>query len=528
MPAVAKKGTAASSSPIYVYDPHLCCTSCGFNRVIAGYDNVDAVADVQLTSFGLIRSISGTTSDTDPTPDFTKSTSKAKITNVNLNDVDFESTNAALGNIGSIVGIVNSKEVEMTQNKVGETKIDVAGAGIGGLAGKILAETSVKVDNNYVTGFAAQESGYVKGGAAVGGMIGNVQSAKIDVTMNTISLAEDIEGTTQVGGAIGVANSPAGTTDYNNFLGNQVAANNIKATEGSYAGGLIGQLTAPKAIIGFKTNESKKIAAETVINVAGEISASDRFAAGLVGQNDAELIVAAAKIDAGTVRAVEGYAGGEVGQTSKNLQVGVDNVTVNRVVTSANAVTEVNIDKLSAAFAAGGIVGANDNNAEVTLLATTLRGSSTYNSAINIAVEAFECTKADVKTTYFDPQGDDSKAQMAGTMSNVIGLLDGNLKVTATKSTAAYATALGEEAPVDLLDVDDNLDGDMKLAVCYDMHPDRQGNVQFEGGTAYWGDSNGLVGWGQSGSYTINNGQATADQAILGGFNLYKTQAQYE
>ena len=77
----------------------------------------------------------------------------------------------------------------------------------------------------------------------------------------------------------------------------------------------------------------------------------------------------------------------------------------------------------------------------------------------------------------------------------------------------------------------DNLQSDMKAAVGYKNHPDRQQNKPTS--LFFWGDYNGYVGWGNSGNYFIstnNHGNGdlisvTADQKES--YNLYKNTTDY-
>ena len=599
MPEVAKKGSAGSSKVVYTYDPHLCCTSCGWKRVAAGNASTAAVPDVPLHSVGLIRSIINSDA--------------ATIKNVNLNDVYLDSyeldengapKNIEVDNVGGIAGYIQSKDVKFFENYVGRTKINIKGDNVGGMIGAVAAGTQLTMKENEVTG---SEGGQVLGENNVGGLVGAsyvdsnnalykadggtsggsgssagsgssggsvpgvgggggartratevviintekivINSAKVSLSGNiaakesaagglvgaaivnksiNASLANvkaaDVQAKEFAGGNFGIA---SGTDGGVYILGNSVDVANIKAIDGNFAGGLAGQLNATtgSAKVTYSWDADKKQAINTVIKVSGEISASNQFAGGMFGQNNAaaQLKIEDGVMEANIIKAVEGYAGGLVGKTNKKLIVG----QANKTEASHSIVSVIISEKLSSAFAAGGIVGSNTNNAEVNIVNGPMMGTSTASvlcSAVNVNVKAFECTKASVKDTYFakGQNGNDQQAQKAGTMSNIIGQLDGTIRITEGMSTARYAQdVIGdpEGTPVPTLTVVDNLQSAMKLAVCYDMHPDRGGNTGVDVGT-YWGDYNGYVGWGQSGSFILNGKYMRADQED--GYNLYK------
>ena len=519
--------TIPGAGPYYVDDPHMCCTTCGWKPAI--YSNADPATSTELTSLGLIRSYKPTAADA------------AIIKNVNVSDVYFN-TETAFDNIGSIIGeVVTEGAFTMQDNNVTEPKFEVAGDNIGGMAGSIKAAALTITNNNIKD--TDNESGYIKSKKSnVGGLAGNIEATgATKINNNNVDLKGNIQSSkSYVGGLAGKAKL---TGNESTMVGNNVIINDIDATE-SYAGGLAGQVESKKLIFGYGNDErqtesvtAKNIKArksyaggfagnliatddvvvcEAVVDVETELSAGEQFAGGLFGQTNTEgkkLVNRSADIEIGTLKAAEGFAGGEIGY------VEAGNVFVGTKASEAfsNLVTDIDITKLSSAYAAGGVIGGNSNNSTVEL-STAKKGTEAEpkNNTISIDVAGWENLKKDAPGfgTYFDPNAADSKSHKAGTHSNVIGYLTGDMNIIIEKDF---------DGTTPLFTVTDNMDKTAKENVGYKKHTDEQGNIP--SGKAYWGDTNGYVGYGNA-SYKIN-GQAVIAQGT-NGFNLFKTEANYQ
>jgi len=485
--------------PIYIYDPHICCTTCGWNRPTAGSTPAGGSAATALEEFGLIRSIKNA-GDGD------------EIKNVKLNDVY---ATGSIGNVGSLVGTfeaTTAHKLTLDNNKVGEVRIDVSGAKVGGLIGNVDKVTELKIDYNTV-GNSYATTGYIKGGNYVGGTVGYVKEAENGGTLNIIdtkvAMAQNIEAATaNAGGLVGYSEmkTVALTKD-------KVAAKNIIATEGNNAAGFVASLIGDEATV-----------IQAVVNVEENIEAGNQYAGGLVAYDGAatKLLVGSSDIDAGTIKAEDGYVGGEVAYADRGtVEFGYSNYNdakaANTVYTGRNAENNVAVGTLAGAFNVGGFVGNNNNNANVYLYAYAASERSTLDNIVEIT--KFENTKDDLDN-YFATTGSEANSHLAGTMSNIVGKLDGKLYINESRLT-----------------VIDNLDGEMKKAVGYTHHND-QAPTPDMANRFFWGDSNGYVGFGKSGNYFIdqdNTDMGNARNAVVGdqalntkGFNLYKLEADYE
>lgn len=477
---------AVSGTTFYVDDPHMCCTTCGW--VPAVYGNTDGADATPIDAFGLIRSYTGTS---------------AEIKNVNLSDVYFQ-TDKAINNIGSIIGKVDAGELTLEGNTVTNPKIDVAGNNIGGLAGYVKLTGALNVNNNLVSE-DGEEVGYVKTAEKyVGGLIGKAEgAAATDFLANMVKLRGDIDAKEYAGGLVGDLGATGVVTFGLGAKENRdlVKVANIKAKDGGFAGGFAGNIATTAA-----TNPAIRVNLGEV-TVSGEISATDMYAGGLFGQvasgvKAAEIRQNSAAIKVGTIEAVEGFAGGETGYVKTGtLNIGRDEAT---------QVTTIEINKMSGAYAIGGIVGGNSNNSPVNVI--TANQEPNVNASIDVNIKDWNNTKKDNFAGYFTEP--DSKAQRAGTISNVIGYLQGGaLNITIAKD--------GEDK--DLLTVVDVLDGAKKEALGYKFHRDENWNLL--SGANFWGDTNGFVGYGKA-SYNINGTPVVAQAED--GFNLFKTDANYK
>lgn len=550
MPSATSANTSKiNPREIYILDPHFCCTTCGWNIGTGKYvsDQETTGKDFALTSWGLIRSIDNGEATT--------------IKNVYLNDVYADQD--GVDNIGSVVGIAsNSTSITFDNNIIGEVEIDLNGDNVGGMIGSIASPkviiTNSKVANdskkinggNYVgglIGYAASEEGDegntlkaitvensevelsdgITAEEFAGGMIGYAKAdgtaaaERINLQNNSVTVANDITADVYSGGVAGYLE------DYNITIVDQnVDAKNIKAIgepaaddqddeNGDYAAGFVGKLKAG--------NLARIENAD--LDVTGEISANNQYAGGLVGYSDITnaLRLYSNDVTAGTISAENGYVGGELAYTpqGKVLVGKKDPVTEN-----VKEITNIEVGKLAGAYAVGGIVGNNANNAEVWVTASPknglAKGATKYGTFINVAIGAFENTKGSTKEeldAYFTPEGADSKAQLAGTMSNILGMIDGKLYINEAN-----------------LSVTDNLQSEMKIAVGYQQRPDQLGTP----GTdvrKFWGDYNGYVGAGKSGMYYLTDLQANISSSlskVVGdqpnantGYNLYKDENKY-
>lgn len=521
------QGTIAGDGPYYVDDPHMCCTTCGWKPAI--YSNAGADGVTELTALGLIRRY------------FNRGNDAVLIENVNLSDVWFETTNA-FNWIGSIIGsVVAGGTFTMQNNNVTEPKFDVAGDNIGGMAGAILCNGGVTLINNKIKD-TDDEAGYIKSSKSnVGGLVGTIDDkGKSVINNNEVDLDGNIEGAGQVGGIAGELR----LADESEVIGNTVDVDDILAT-GSFAGGIAGKITKATRLVfgkskaadretesvkadnikasqnyaggfaGYLNATANVIVCEAVVDVETELSAGEQFAGGLFGSTNlgAKLISRSADIEVGTLKAAEGFAGGEIGY----VEAGQVFVGSKSEAGFSDLVTDIDITKLSGAYAVGGVIGGNSNNSEIEL-ATAKMGTEAEpaNNTIDINVAGWENLKKDAPgfATYFDPAAADSKSHKAGTHSNVIGYLTGDINIIIAKD-------FDGETP--LMIVTDNLDKTAKENVGYKFHTDEQGNIP--AGKAYWGDTNGMVGYGNA-SYSINGTPVIAQGT--NGFNLFKTEANYE
>lgn len=514
------------ASKVYVDDPHLCCTTCGFKPAVYSSDPGGTTA---VTSFGLIRS-------------YVNAGSSATIKNVALDDVLFEGN--SINNIGAVIGYVEATDLTLDKNSVTDPKINLKGNNIGGVAGYVkLSGTLTATDNTVsesgqeATNKVVSEGSYVGGligwaqatgtgmeilrntvdlsgnvattkGEAAGGLIGIALGTEMNLRSNTVDLGGDIAaGTQYAGGLVGTINSTGAASVITlGFTGagegDVVTAANIKAQNGSYAGGFVGSITAESsATPAVRVNNAK-------VTVPGEISATKYYAGGLIGSlaTDAagENRLNSAIVKVGTIAATEGFAGGELGYAKAGK--------VNFGRAAANFVTEVEVNKIKGAYAMGGLLGSNSNNSEIKVLTGKFgTEADPENSSIKITIKDWENTKKDNFATYFGPS--DAEAQRAGNISNVIGLLEGKpIEITNAKDFADN----------DLLIVTDYLNAAKKVALGFKFHRDEWWTTHQD--TEFWGDYNGYVGYGGA-TYKINGTPVVAHTAT--GYNLFKNAATY-
>ena len=478
---------AVAATTYYVDDPHLCCTSCGWKPAV--YGGTGAADATLIDAFGLIRSYVSAGAD-------------AEIKNINLSDVLLE-TDKAIDNIGSIIGKVEAGTLNMHDNIVTNPKISVAGENIGGVAGNVNLTGDLTMTNNRV-GEDGEETGYVKSSdAKVGGLIGNVEAAaKANLRKNTVTLTGDVEGTEYVGGLAGkIAATDVISLNGTNNKANQdkVSVANIKATDGSYVGGFVGDAqTTSAAAPAVRLNFAE-------VTVPGEISATEYYAGGIFGQvaagdAAAEIRHNSAAIEVGTIAATEGFVGGETGYLKKGI--------ANFGYASEGHETDITVNKMKGAYAMGGLLGANATNSPMNVITKDFASPAT-DASITIAIKDWENTKSADFATFFGPS--DTEAQRAGTISNLLGQMNGNLTIT---NEADDAT--GD----DLLAVTDYLNAAKKIAVGYKYHRDEHWTSIT--GPQFWGDTNGYVGYGKS-VYTINGSPVVSQYD----FNLFKSDANY-
>jgi hypothetical protein len=389
----------------------------------------------------------------------------------------------------------------------------VNGDNVGGLIGKVNKVTTLTIDHNTV-GNSQYNTGYVKGNNNVAGLVGYVkegQNGTLVIKDTDVDLAKDIEAAAaNAAGLVGNAIVKASTLE-----DATVAAKNIKAGKNN-AAGLIAKLIG---------ENSKSYAVK--VDVKEMIEAGDQFAAGLVAYEGAttRFDVIGSDIKAGTIKAENGYVGGEVAYAPKGtVSFGTTNDNTNIFVWATERqgkklLNKVEVGTLAGAYNVGGFVGNNANNANVYLGGygdEKDRGNSTDGNSVIIT--KFVNTKTNLGD-YFKTTGSEANSHLAGTMSNIVGKLDGKLYINES-----------------VLTVVDNLDGTMKKAVGYTHHND-QGATPSQSIRKFWGDSNGYVGFGKSGNYFIDNdindmgnvrNAVVGDQALnTNGFNLYKSDADY-
>lgn len=513
-------------SVAYVDDPHLCCTTCGFKPAV--YSSA-AGGTTAVTSFGLIRS-------------YVNAGSSATIKNVALDDVLFEDN--SINNIGAVIGYVEATDLTLDKNSVTDPKINLKGNNIGGVAGYVNLSGNLTATDNTVSESGQEATNkVVSEGNLVGGLIGLAEvrgTTGMEVLRNTVDLSGDVaaggnfagglfgraygtsmnlrSNTVDLGGDIAAGKEYAGglagvissidaasviTLGYTGAgEGDVVKAANIKAQNGSYAGGFVGNITAASSVTpAVRVNNAK-------VTVPGEISATKYYAGGLIGSlaTDAagENRLNSAIVKVGTIAATEGFAGGELGYAKAGK--------VNFGRAAANFVTEVEVNKIKGAYAMGGLLGSNSNNSEIKVL-TGKYGTEAdpENSSIKITIKDWENTKKDNFATYFGPS--DAEAQRAGNISNVIGLLEGKpIEITEAKDFAGN----------DLLIVTDYLNAAKKVALGFKFHRDEYWTTHQD--TEFWGDYNGYVGYGGA-TYKINGTPVVAHTAT--GYNLFKNAATY-
>lgn len=493
MPLNVKDGIADKQGQIiYAYDPHFCCTTCGWNRVL-GYGTDAGSAVEPMRSFGLIRSIDNTGS--------------ATIKNVQLNDVYADQS---VNDIGSLVGVVTKTgNLTLDNNFVGEVRLDCR-SNVGGLIGNIIEADNVSIDKNTV-GSSSYSTGYVLGKDNVGGMIGNFETKKpLSITNSKVILAKNIKAAgTNAGGVAG--NVEAGQTDLTTV---SVKADSIYAI-GENAAGFIAKFEAEAGNNAITVTDAKVSVTKTI--------QSERYAAGLLANLSApETNVWGAEIKTGTIKAEEGFVGGQIAvagyPTANNVNFGYRTGNANAPYNGKHLVNKVEVDLLAGAFYVGGVIGDETTNTKVYIYGGQ---NASNNRSMNneVYITRFENTKKNDLGALYDPAGATAQFDKAGTMSNVAGVLNGNLYINEN-----YLTVV------------DNLDGAMKVAVGYKYHND-QGATPNQSIRKFWGDANGYVGYGKSGNYFLgkNNSTLEAETNKVGNdftedtyaFNVYLSDGDY-
>jgi hypothetical protein len=573
--------------PIYVYDPHLCCTSCGFKQDVLDWNTTDdSKQGEELTSWGLIRSILSDGSEANV------------IKNVALNNVyaepkDKDGKNIPVTDkIGAIVGWVNigSAPIDFDYIKVGEIQIWTEDNNIGGIGGLIEKAGKVTVLDTEVGNTDAYRfnTGEIRGRANVGGIFGKLNATGLDMERILVQLGTHIGAAgNHLGGLVGLANIE-GEAQTTPAPGRRALATEaitideatVKTHEllekGSYVGGLFGNYTSKNLDLNV-TNASiimdKQIRAlkdyngglfgklllegddnkvtftnnnvevknfrgvnyvagnvgyfeapnaliqEAVVTVPDSVRATEKYAAGLVAYNKipGTLAIETAAIEIGKLYAGDAFAGGEVAYSYEGT------IEVGKNFTDHNTYpTTITIGSIESFYNAGGVIGNNDNLADVYLF-TGYRSdneSGLNTCTIDIAVGAFKNTKGegtkdlkDIYATY----ASESDSHKSATFSNVAGRVDGHLYINEK-----------------LLTVADKLNGVMKEKIGYMCHP-TQKHTDINKERFFWGDSNGYVGWGKSGNYFLSNGKNAdikdAKNKVAGdqenGFNYYLIEDSY-
>lgn len=561
---------------IYKYDPHFCCTTCGFNRPTT--DNpeygINESQKIAITSWGLFRSIINNTANV--------------VKNIQLNDVN---AIGELDSIGAVVGKVEAKSITFTNNQVGEVRILAKGDYHGGMAGDIQTTAATRFEHNWVgNNYGSEQMGIVKGTNYVGGFAGRIgkveqnanptQNARYDLSKGVgaliindahVNLKNYITGEEGdfVGGLVGGAYSKTSNTITKSDVtvakyinsdkgsvggiagelfannGNALNTNSVKTKDitakNSYAGGIAGRSYSLHATglvsikveaenikttgagayfvggyMGHLEAESSEVS-NADIKVTKEISTKEQYAGGVAGevQTEKQIKIYNGDIVVNKIEAIEGNVGGEIGAVTKgNAYIGKN--TIND---QEKLITNIDIEELSGGYAVGGVVGNIWNNSEVNVFTRrgdeTATGDPVYYSKIYIDVKEFTNPQADLEAYFADNNVSDEKA---GSHSNIAGMLDGTLRIS--------------EA---FLYVNDYMTGDMKEAVGYKLHHD---NLSTPGVStrSFWGDYNGYVGTGKSGQYFLSPtagamadplNKVTADQYEQKGWNIFLLEGNY-
>ena len=303
-------------------DPHICCTSC----IGLPYTEVPAIEITE--NLGLIRSIINE--------------DEATVRWINLNDVMYCNHNARIDNVGAVTGYIESPVVKLEYNYVGEIKEDANTENLGGLVGKIVAETSLDMNHNEVAGHSNTSGDIQSKQNYVGGHVGYIYTGTALYNDNRTDV-ENIYGEKNfVGGQVGYFESPGDVTADGNIT---VITENIIA-EGSYAAGHIGQL-----LVGAETRaEGQEDPASLEANgnttwVKQSIVAGGNYAGGHMGellaqgdvvQNNNNIKVDD-KINTGGkyVAGLNGHSEGQATYTANNNVVTVGYIQADGV--SANA-----------------------------------------------------------------------------------------------------------------------------------------------------------------------------------------------
>jgi hypothetical protein len=539
-------------------DPHHCCTSCGELRKISLEKNLglfrsiisstsvelDSINlnDVMLTTDKPINNI-GSIAGLIASPDVTMTKNHVGEVKIDVNGT----------NIGGMVGLLEGDEdgdyanLTMTDNKV-TSKDDDKDSGwiisdkdnVGGQIGyAIVDEASIK--NSIVSLIHEITAGKRNLGtkaspdyvSRVGGIVGLMDAlTSVAIDQADVYVGEKIEGEKmQVGGIAGYINAliegaPVSITK------SKVETPLIESTDGGRVGGIAGQLDDEGSTVTGNSVKSDAIKASgentktngdfldgyvggvagrlydtatdadfsgNTVNVKNEISTPQQYAGGEIGfsrMSDpaAILNIKSASVTTKLLKAVEGFAGGEIGEQYDGR------VNIGEYATDAKLNTAISVDKLSGAYALGGLVG--DNNDPLFVYTNHKGNPKTAWSDVNIAIKDWETEKP---LSYYD--ADNETDHRSGTMGNIVGYLDQTLTVQETNTD---------------MHVTDKLTSDKKKELFFNNHKNRKHTT---GESAdYWGDTNGYVGWGHSGNYIINGDGMNGDQT--GYYNLYKNDIE--
>lgn len=367
-------------------------------------------------------------------------------------------------------------------------KQDVSAAG--GIVGGMLATAAVDFEKpvveviNQIYG----DEAFVGG---IGGIIANPErTVKINEGKVTTKLIES-DNNGYVGGGVGLLSDMGSTVTKNEVNVDEILADD------NYVGGVAGRLDNKNADADFSGNKVKGNA-----NAKAKIYTPEQNAGGLIGlsnlpKSGAILTIKDASVTASLIEATEGFAGGEIGEQHDGR------VNIGEYATDSKLNTIIAVDKLSGAFALGGLVG--DNN-DPLYVYTNHKGSPTKTaySDVSIAIGDWETKKTE---DWYD--ADNIKDHAAGSMGNIVGYLDQTLTVQETNGD---------------MHVTDKLNSAKKKEVFFCCHKNRKYTTDEY--AYYWGDTNGYVGWGHSGNYTINGTGVNGDQT--GKYNLYKPESVYD
>ena len=508
--------------PYYV-DPHSCCTSCSS-------DDIKVTEDL-----GLIRDI--------------VTTGTATVKNIRLNDVDIDTENYKVPNVGSLTGRIEAKKgITLNDNQTSNVRVSNVGGNAGGHVGvastTLSFNTMVTTDdevgdgniainksvNKRVNGETGVDERFVKTvGSNAGGLVGAslAQKGTIRVTASEVDIQE-VSATdgSNVGGIAGQAKY--GKTS--SFIGNTTVKvpvlfatekakektnkTKLNVNSGNNVGGLFGCLWNDN--INQNADNIFGIRETIKVNVEDELTAENQFAGGLIGKlqmlasgknddayNKAVLMIAKSNgafnsdvnVDVKDLTAINGFAGGLVGKTVSGRTWILDEKVPN-----VSNVT-VKIGSLNTAFAGAGAIGEN-------LDYVTIQADDKEKEQLSVSVEAWKNTWApgDKFDEGFAAIDAATLNKLCGSFAHIIGHQNENFDIYENFVTLTEAGGISDA---------------VKKALFFQKHTDATNTVG-DPSDKFWGDMNKYVGFSnKTGTYKINGTDPThADQ-------IYNYRTQY-